>query len=487
MSSARHLLLIAVSGLTWLSSGPVWAQPLNTTPPVTLPAASHEASPPRAQPLPSLTQLVALALDYDSGLKSRRLDSQSVEQEVPMARSRLRPRLEASAAYRYTDADNIYTENPDAYPDEVYDDRVSGKTHDRSWEVRLTQPLFSLERWRQVDKAHAQVDAATLEVAVAERDLAVKVIETYLDAYQASRKVGLLIAQRESLVLQQRQAQRAYDLGLGNRINLLESQSRLDQAIADQTAAENDLANALSDLERLTGASLTFTPALIEPPDTLDIEPDSRPLEAWLALTDSNVQVQLAAQRQQVARTDTEVRRAARYPQVDLVVGYSDLDSNDALRTSQDFTVSVEMNVALYQGGYTSASIRQGELSALAGAASLDNERRLARQEVRKRLRGMQGDLRQLEALQRSIDSGSLFLQAAIRGEALGLRDLVDVLDARSSLYDLRIRYVETVCLYLKDRTYLDAAVGRLDSTALRDIAAILQRIENTGLSETAQ
>ncbi len=457
----------------------IQAQPLKIESPV---AESESATP---APLPPLSQLVALALSYDSGLQSQRLDSQSVAQEVPMAQAGLRPRLDATAAYRYTDADNIYTDNPGDYPDEVYDDRVSGKTRDTSWELRMTQPLFSLERWRRVGKAQAQMDAATLQVAVAERDLAVKVVETYLDAYQASRKLGLLIAQRESLVLQQRQAQRAYDLGIGDRINLLESRSRLDQAVADQTSAENDLANALSDLERLTGTPLNFDPELVDTPEKLDIAPETRPLESWLAQTQDNVQVLLAAEQQRVAQIDTDVRSATRYPELNLVVGYSDVDSNDALRTSNDLTASIEMNLPIYQGGYTSASIRQGELTAMAGTASVENAQRLAQQEVRKRLRSMQGDLRQIEALQRSVESGSLFLQAAIRGESLGLRDLVDVLDARSSLYDLRIRFIETLCLYLKDRTYLDAAVGQLDTSALTDVANILARVEQASSGRT--
>ncbi|OHZ03828.1 TolC family protein [Salinicola sp. LHM] len=450
----------------------------------TLIATAHAQPLKIEAPLPSLPQLVALALTYDSGLQSQRLDSQSMAQEVPMAQAGLRPRLDATAAYRYTDADNIYTDNPDDYPDEVYDDRVSGRTRDTSWELRLTQPLFSLERWRRVGKARAQMDAAALQVAVAERDLAVKVVETYLDAYQASRKLGLLIAQRESLVLQQRQAQRAYDLGIGDRINLLESQSRLDQAVADQTSAENDLTNALSDLERLTGVALPFDPVLVDTPENLNISPESRPLESWLALSRNNVQVRLAAERQRVADRDTDVRRASRYPELNLVVGYSDVDSSDALRTSNDLSASVEMNLPIYQGGYTTASIRQGELTARASAASTENERRLAQQEVRKRLLSMQGDLRQLEALQRSVESGSLFLQAAIRGESLGLRDLVDVLDARSSLYDLRIRFIETLCLYLEDRTYLQATTDQLDTSTLAEVASILERVERAAPSD---
>lgn len=468
----KSRLALGAAALGLALSGPLCADTLDTAPPDVARASTDAGA------LPSMSELIALALDNDAGLAARRLDGESVEQEVPMARSRLLPRLEASASYRYTDADNIYTDNPKDYPDEVYDDRISGRTRDTSWQVRLTQPLFDLERWRQLGKAQAQADAATLEVAVAQRDLAVTVIETYLDAYQASRRVGLLMAQRESLTLQQRQAQRAYDLGLGDRINLLESQARLDQALADQTAAENDLSVAISDLERLTGTTAAFAPTLIAPPATFEADPETRPQLLLLARTANNADVQLAAQREQISRRETDVRGAGRYPKLDLVVDYSDLQSNDALRTSRDLSAGVEMNVALYQGGYTTANIRQGELGALASAASLDNERRLAQQEVRKRLRGLQGNLRQIEALQRSIGSGSLFVQAAERGEALGLRDLVDVLDARASLYDLRIRYIDTLCDYLRNRTHLMAATGELDTPFVKQLTSTLERIE---------
>ena len=463
-----------------LSILPRWRLALGSLPRLALGLvlSSSVLAQPDPPALPPLPALVGLALDNDSGLRSRRLDSRAVAQEVAMARARLRPQVSANAAYRLSDADNIYTRNPDDYPDADYAKRVSGRTRDSSWGLRLSQPLFDLERWRQVDKAGTQVDAATLEVAVAERDLALRVIDSYLDAYQASRKVGLLIAQREALVLQQRQAQRAYELGVGDRINLLESQSRLDQAIADQTAAESDMANAVSDLERLSGATLDFAPALIEPPQTLTLDPEPRPLNDLLALTDGNPQVELAARRQRVAQADTDLRHAARYPKVDLVLDYNDLDSDDPLSTSRDLSAGVEVDLPLYQGGYTTASIRQAELSALAGAAALDDEQRLAQQEVRKRLRGMQADQRQLQALQHSTESASLFLAAAQRGEALGLRDLVDVLDARSSLYDLRIRYVESVCAYLRDRAHLDAAIGGLDSASVTALFTVLGRLE---------
>ena len=109
-----------------------------------------------------------------------------------------------------------------------------------------------------------------------------------------------------------------------------------------------------------------------------------------------------------------------------------------------------------------------------AGQATVDNERNLAMQEVRRRIRALNGGQRRLEALNQAIASGQLFLDAAERGEQLGLRDLVDVLDARASFYDQRIQYVDTVGNYALDMLALQSAVGSLESQDLDRIMALL-------------
>lgn len=437
--------------------------------------------------LPSLPGLFALALDNDADLSSQRYDMQATAQQVPQAQAGLLPKIDASAGYTYQDSDNYYTGNPDFDPSNELtnpdnETRYEGRTRDTSWQVQLTQPLFSLERWRQVDKAEAQRDAAELKVAVAERDLALQVAEAYLDAFLASRKLGLLDSKREALALQVNQAQRSYDLGIGDRINLLESQSRRDQAVADQIRAENELNNALSDLQRLTGRLPEFGGVGLGDLSTVKVDSDWGDLEGWLTRTPANVEVRLAEQQQQIAQEDTQVRRAGHYPELNLNLSYADRGSNDPFRESETATAGLQLNVPIYQGGYTVARVRQGELSVLASEAAYMNTLNLARQEVRKRLRSLNGDVRQVEALKRSIESSRLFLEAAEKGEQLGLRDLVDVLDARAELYDLRIQFVEVVRQYLLDTLSLEAAVGELDTQDLTEVMSLLSRL--TGQSD---
>ncbi len=439
----------------------------------------------RGEPaLPSLPKLFALALQHDADLASQRYDAEATAQQVPMAQAGLKPQISASAGYVYQESDNYYTDNPAYNPDnelsgvsDDYEARYQGVTRDETWQVQLSQPLFSLERWRKVDKAEAQSDAAELKVAVGERDLALQVAEAYLDAFLASRKLGLLASKQESLKLQVKQAQRAYDLGVGDRINLFESQARLDQAVADTVSAENELDNALSSLERLTGVLPQFAGTELGDLSGLTLAGDWNDPEAWLERTVNNVEVALGKQQLEIARADTSVRRAGHYPELNLNLAYSDRASNDPYRESADASASLRLNVPIYQGGYTSASVKQGEFTEQATQAGYNNALNLARQEVRQRLRSLRGDERQIEALKRSIESSNLFLQAAEKGEQLGLRDLVDVLDARADLYDLRIQFVQVVRQYLLDRLNLQAAVGDLGTQDLVDSMSLLTRV----------
>ncbi|BBI49654.1 hypothetical protein HORIV_20750 [Vreelandella olivaria] len=206
--------------------------------------------------LPSLPALFGRALEHDADLTRQRYELEATREEIPMARSQLLPQLSATGGYLWQDSTNIQTSPDDFGLDQAA--QRPGEIEENYWQIQLQQPLFSLERWRGMDVADAQVNAAELQLAVVERDLALQVSEAYVQAYLASQRLGLLESQQESLELQVRQAQRAYDLGVGDRINLLEAQSRLDQAISDAVQAENELDNALSILERLTGTLPEF-------------------------------------------------------------------------------------------------------------------------------------------------------------------------------------------------------------------------------------
>lgn len=422
--------------------------------------------------LPSLLALFSRARENDAELTRQRYELEATQEERPMARSQLLPQVSASGGYLWQDSTNVQTD-PDGFGLDQPATRP-GEFDEHYWRLQLQQPLFSLERWRGLDVADAQISAAELQLAVVERDLALSVSEAYVQAYLSSQRLGLLESQQASLELQLRQASRAFDLGIGNRVDLLEAQSRLDQAIADAVQAENELDNALSELQRLTGVRPAMRGLAVGDLTVVSLTRDWGTESDWVEKIPQNLSVQLAAREQKVSEADTSTRRAGHYPEVNLSLSYSDRESDDELRTSEDYTANVEVSVPLFSGGYTSASVRQGEKRIEAGRAAVEHEHNLATQEVRTRLRALNGGVRRLEALQQAIESSELFLSAAERGEQLGLRDLVDVLDARASLFDQRIKFVDTLGNYALDRLKLYSAAGELDGEDLVEVMELL-------------
>lgn len=440
-------------------------------------AAGEPASP--YSTLPSLPELFARALRHDASLSRERYELEATQEEIPMARSRLLPELSASGGYQWQDSTNVQTD-PDGFGLDQPASRP-GEYTEHYWRVQLSQPLFSLERWRKLKVADAQVGAAELKLASMERDLALSVSEAYVKAYLASQRLGLLNAQQESLELQHRQANRAYELGVGNRVDLLEALSRLDQAIADAVEAENELDNALSELQRLTGIRPNMRGLTLGELSSVSLQREWGNADEWIARTDNNLDIMRARQEQAVSEADTDTRRSGYYPELNLNLSYSDRDSEDELRTSKDYTAQVEVSVPIFRGGYTYASVRQGEKRILASQAAVDDQRNLVTQDVRQRLRAINGNVRRLSALQQAIDSSQLFLDAASRGEQLGLRDLVDVLDARASYYDQRIKYVDTIGNFVLDTLALQSAIGDLGSDDLEGVMNLLTQITRSG------
>ncbi|WP_353980579.1 TolC family protein [Salinicola endophyticus] len=482
---ARSSVIAPEDGETWRTSGQL---PLTATPverPGT-PLPGDDAGDGQSE-LPSLPQLFAHALEHEASLTSQRLRAQAEGLEVPLAWARFKPQIDASLSRSYTRSRNIYTDgNVQSCIDdpetgvpaagEAFERRCQGIATDTDRRLSLSQPLFSMERVRQLQKANRQRDAAWLQVETHERDLALQVAETYLDSFYYALRVDLLESKRESLDLQVRQAQRAYDLGIGDRIDLLAAQAEFDRTLADIAAARDDVIDSLTALERLTGITVDFDGFVLRELPVDGFEPPV----VLAKLKDSianNADVRLAEARRRLAHADIDTRRADYYPELTLGLSYSKRDSDDPYRDSEDKRATLQASVNLYRGGYTQTRVRQGTLLEKAAMADVANAQRQTWEQIRQYRRSIGADIKRLQALARSIDSGELYLEAADKGAALGLRDLVDVLDARADLYTQRIQYVEVFRRWLLDRLKLEAAVGDLDTNDMVNVMRQLNHI----------
>ncbi|GHC29958.1 outer membrane protein [Kushneria pakistanensis] len=484
--SRSGCLCALLLGAVWLPSTLIAAPAVADPAPVPLTMAGEARGETGQVVVPSLPALYAHAREYDAELQRQSLEAEASGLETSRARAGLLPTVDLTYSYGYTDSDNYYSrgadsceENPrtgELFGGDDFAARCRGHSTDSTAQLQLTQPLFSMERWRTLAQSREQVQAAQLQLAIAEQQLALETADAYMAGFYSAQQHRLLEGKQRALELQVKQATRAYELGIGDRIDLLAARSRLDQAHAEIALAGNEYADAQARLARLTGESPDFTRfSLLELAQAQWPEPAA--LAGFEDGIDDNVQVRLADQQLRVAQAVQAVRQGSYYPEVSLNLSWSDRNSDDPYRESEDRSAVIQARMNLYRGGATSAEVRQADLRRQAQSADVHQQKRLALEELRRRHRGIQGNLSRLEALSQAIRSSELYLEAADRGAALGLRDLVDVLDARATLYDQRIQYVDAFRQLLLDRLYLQAAAGRLGTQDMTDTMALIGQI----------
>ena len=403
-------------------------------------------------------QALNAAIQHDPELRAAWKTRLAEQEEANRARAGLLPRVEFSAGYSYEDSESIFTDSP-AFAD---DPRSDGKLHEHYWSLSLDQPLFN---WSAVQDWRAAVqgdEAAGWRYTQSERQLILRVTETYLELLFSARQEYLYRQQLETQELQISQARRQQDLGIGDRITLLEIQSQQDLTRTDLLEARSNYADARTRLENMTGQ-------LIDIPENWRIaEHQPQPLalesseEDWLELSLKNFTYRETQARVRQAELTRSSRFAQHYPTVNFNLTYMDRDSDDEYRTRESWRAGIDLRLPLYNGGGTQAAFRQADAQLQAESARSDQSLAEARQQIRLAYNRATSLAQRLEALRKSESSTRSFLEAATRGMDLNLRSKIDVLDARSQLLDVQLRYAQTLQNYLQADMELHHAAGQL-------------------------
>lgn len=403
------------------------------------------------------------AAQHDPELRAAYLNLKAEQQEGPIAFSRLLPSISFTAGYSYEDSKNYFTENPTNTPDP----RSEGKIHEHHWGVNLDQPLFNWGAVKAYQAAQQGTQAAQVRYTRSEQELILRVTETYLKLLFAARQEYLYQQQLQTTRLQMEQARRQQDLGIGNNITLLEIQAKQDLVRTDLLEARSQYEDARTQLENMTGQTFEIPHAW----KTSSRQPlpgsFNNDLEYWTNQIKQNLTYQESQARIQQAELNRASRRAEHYPTVNLNLNYSDRESDDQYRVREGFRVGVDLNLPIYQGGRSQASLRQADARMKSEMARGDLALAQAQQEIKLMFARVTSLAQRLEALKQSEASTLAFLEAATRGQQLNLRSNIDILDARSQLLNVQVRYAETLQRYLEADMRLHHAVGNLSHERL--------------------
>lgn len=414
-------------------------------------------------------QVLQAAMNHDSEYRAARYTLEGEREEIRLARSQLLPALSFGAGYTYEDSDNIYTDkdNTNYYKEDSV--RSSGRIEDNYWRFNLRQPIFDRSRSQNLNRAKNQVKAAEYRYEQVKQLLVFRVADVWLNLLYAQMKVHFSSENLESLDLRLAQAERQDQLGVGDQLELLEIGARRDLAQADLLAARSELDEKLLEIELMSGRKLLPPTNWVTTAHLLEVTQQPLNLEAWQAKVTSNNSYQEQMARVAMAEAARLGSRAGHYPTLNLNLDYTKRASDDEFREREGFTASLDLSLELYGGGRTSSALRQSQARLNAEQAQADKVVLDTQQIIAVSWAKQQSLYQRLQALRRSMLSAERYEQAAKRGETLGLRSQVDVVEANARLFQAQERHAEALVAYLLADLRLHLETGQLEPNKLQE------------------
>jgi outer membrane protein len=267
------------------------------------------------------------------------------------------------------------------------------------------------------------------------------------------------------------QMQRRLERSLATRVDVLDAKVRFETALSDIAQASNELDAARLGLERLTGRNPGSLRAAEPGSMTLAETPTDTRVDEWMRQAGrENPTVAVERERLTQTRETIDVRQAERFPRVSLEARYSDTNATDQLIQGTDARVLLRVQMPLFSGGGLSAGVDEARARRMAQSAALDDARRQAVIDTRAAVNELRNAQRRIRVSRQALTTAETQVEASEEGLEVGVRDLVEVLDARAQLFSIRRDLAEAAYDYLIAQVQLKTTTGEFQPADLREL-----------------
>jgi len=405
-----------------------------------------------------LLQIYREALRADPAIASAQASWVATQEKAPQARAGLLPNIAGGLT------GNVYTFDQTIRGDSTLD--VSRNFHSYNAIVSASQPLFRYQNVVLYDQSKRQVTQADFVLSSAQQDLIVRVAVAYFDILLAQFNIELTESQKKAVSEQLAQAKRNFEVGVATITDTNEAQAKYDAIVAQEITTRNDYDNRVTALRAIIGRypkdlkklGPGFVPALPEP----------NVADYWVerALKE-NLNVRIAEINFDIARLEVDRARAGHYPTVDLVGSYTAQGANAAVSSSiasdsRTGIIGLQLNVPIYQGGFTESRIREAIALQEKSRQDLESARRTALFTAQTGFAGVTSAAASVRAFEQAVVSAESALASNIVGQEVGVRTFLDVLNVQQNVYSTRRDLADAYFKYLVGLLRLKASVGAL-------------------------
>ena len=425
----RNLLLIAVSGLLLI---------------------------PGYSSAENLEQIYALAKENDPQFKSAKAALDAAYESVKITRGNFLPDVNLSAGYADNDTDAVNVDE-------------GGTT---TYSINLKQPIYRSDFNATHSRNKNYVLQAEADFATAEQNLILRVATQYFAVLGAQDNYEFSQAELRANSRQLEQTKQRFEVGLVAITDVHEAQARYDLSVAQNIEAENKLNNETESLRAITGKYISNFASLKSESPLTPPEPDD--IEYWTKMAlEKNQFLQSSQHFAAQSRDSVNVQKAAHKPTLDFTASKSRSDSDSG--TYDNTSVGIQFGMNLFNGGSTSASVRQAEHTLTQAMETLEEAHRATQRNVRNSFLSVRSAVSQVKAYNQAVISSQSRLKASEAGFDVGTRTTVDVLDARRELFNSQRQYSRSRYDYILEKLRLEQFVGDLNEEDVKNINSWLQ------------
>jgi TolC family type I secretion outer membrane protein len=389
-------------------------------------------------------------------LEDARLAVRSAREDSVQAFAGYLPSLGVSSTYGVR---NVETETTSIFGPSITQHELEPLTAS----VQLQQQLYTGgRRDGERDRARAGVEGARHGLRSTEQNVLLAAVDAYLSV---RRDEEILRLRQEHVAALERQlagTRRRLEVGEVSRTDLAQAQTRLSGAQANEARAAADLESSRARYELVVGKAPEGLAPVAAPatPESLD--------SAVRAAEERHPDVLRSISARRAARAQVEIERSALRPQFSFVGRYDYIEqSTIESDRSEGASALAQFSLPLYEGGFASSRVRQGDINVQRAEARIEGQRREVVANVVAAWSNLEAGRDVVDAAREQVTAASEAVDGAERERGLGLRTTLDVLNAEEERRNAQISLVSAETEFTFSAYALLAATGALTMETL--------------------
>jgi outer membrane protein len=339
---------------------------------------------------------------------------------------------------------------------------------------RISQSLLDIGQWRSLEAENTLLSAQDERLRAAQQDLCARVANAYFGVLIAQAGLNTAQANEAAFAEQVKQAQSRFEAGLSAQVDVDQARTFHELVRGNIFQSEQALADAKQALAEITGSPAGDLAALAQ--DLPALAPQPQDPQAWVTRALSgNPQLKASGLDLRASERRIEAARAGHLPTLSLGLDSDRRSLNDSAGARTVNTIALKLNIPLFAGGATQSQVRQAGYRRDAAQSDQESTRRALIRETQAQYQAVLSAMAQMDSSRLAVVAANQALASTKAGQALGLRNMTDLLLAIQTQASAQNAHEQARHRYVLAKLLLSAAAGALDVTELAGVSQWLQ------------